>query len=104
MALTQMTDDVAIIAALADLPNATSGLTAAQLKAKFDLAATLLKTYLNSTHLTELASVTDGSSGADNIGATAISGLTGATVQTLLESIKTLLDLKEASADITDNR
>lgn len=92
MALTQLTASTAIIAALADLPNATSGLTAAQLKAKFDEAPTSIKTYINSTLLAELAAVTDGDSGADNIGATAISGLTGANVQALLESLKNKYD------------
>lgn len=92
MPLTQFTDNVAIVAALADLPNDTGGLTATQLKAKFDTAATLIKTYLNSTLLAELAAVIDGDSGADNIGATAITGLAGTTVQSLLESLKTLTD------------
>ncbi|MET3699346.1 hypothetical protein SAMN05877753_10215 [Bacillus oleivorans] len=41
---------------------------------------------------TLLASTTDGNSGADNVKATAIAGLTGATVQTLLESLKALDD------------
>lgn len=41
---------------------------------------------------TELQSTTDSSAGADKIGATAVSGLTGATVQALLESLKTTID------------
>lgn len=55
MALTKLTSNVAIIAALSDLPNATDGLTAAQLKAKFDEAAGLIKTYLNDTLTEEIA-------------------------------------------------
>jgi hypothetical protein len=39
-----------------------------------------------------LTSIVDGSSGADLIGATAIAGLTGATVQALLESLKAAVD------------
>lgn len=92
MAFTSLSASTAIIAALADLPNATSGLTAAQLKAKFDEAATSIKTYINSTLLAELAAITDGDSGADNIAATAITGLNGATVQALLESLKNKFD------------
>ena len=97
MAFTQLTDDLAIIAALSDLPNDTDGLTAAQLKAKFDEAAGLIKTYINDTLLDEIASVTDGSSGADNIGSTAIAGVTGTTVQAQLESLASLLDTEEAA-------
>ena len=40
-----------------------------------------------------LESVTDGSSGADAIGATSITGLTGVTVQGLLEALKAAIDL-----------
>lgn len=76
MAFTKVTDDLAIIAALSDLPNATDGLTAAQLKAKFDVAAGLLKTYLNSTLTTELESTTAGDSGLYNIGMSTINGYT----------------------------
>jgi len=47
MALTKFTDDVDIIQTLSDTPNATEGLTSAQLKAKFDEAVNLIKTYLN---------------------------------------------------------
>lgn len=54
MALTKLTDDVAIIGALSDTPNATEGLTATQLKAKFDEAAGLVKTYVNDTLTEEL--------------------------------------------------
>lgn len=57
MALTQLTSNLAIIAALSDLPNSTDGLTAAQLKAKFDEASGLIKTYLNNTLLSELNAI-----------------------------------------------
>jgi cytoskeletal protein CcmA (bactofilin family) len=46
---------------------------------------------------TELGSTTNGSSGADKVGSTSINGVTGTTVQTQLESLKTLIDDKEAS-------
>ncbi|MFD0673923.1 hypothetical protein [Cohnella sp. GCM10027633] len=49
MSISQFTDDVEVISALSDEPNATDGLTATQLKAKFDEAAGLIKDYLNGT-------------------------------------------------------
>lgn len=88
MAFTQLTNNLNIIQALDRFPNTNNGLTYAQLQAKFDEAAGLIKTYLNSTLLSELASTTDSSAGADNIGATAITNLTGTTVQALLESLR----------------
>lgn len=54
MALTKLTKDMAVIAALDDEPNDVGGLTAAQLKAKFDEAGESLKEYLNGTLLAEL--------------------------------------------------
>lgn len=62
---TQLTDSVAIIAALSTLPNQTDGLSASQLKAKFDEAATLIKTFLNDTLISEL----EAQGAADKIGA-----------------------------------
>jgi hypothetical protein len=47
---------------------------------------------------TELGSTVDTGSGADKIGSTAISGVTGTTVQSQMESIKTLLDGKAATS------
>lgn len=88
MAFTQLTNNLNIIQALDRNPNTNNGLTYTQLQAKFDEAAGLIKTYLNSTLLSELASTTDSSAGADNIGATAIPDLTGTTVQALLESLR----------------
>lgn len=54
MALTKLTTNLAIIAALSDLPNATDGLTAAQLKAKFDEGPIDIKTFINNTLTVEL--------------------------------------------------
>ena len=68
MALTQYTDDTNIIASLADEPNDSDGLTATQLKAKFDENADNIVDFINDTLLAELAATTAGSSGADNIG------------------------------------
>jgi hypothetical protein len=102
MALTELTSDLAIVAALADQPNDDSGLTAAQVKAKFDEAAGIIKTYLNDVLTAELQATTDSSSGADNIGATAITNLTGTTVQALLESIRNNLKATTDSASGAD--
>lgn len=92
MAFTELTDDLDIIQALDDQPNDVGGLTAEQLKAKFDEAANAIKDFINDSLIAELEATTNGSSGADNIGATAISGLTGGTVQALLEALKTYVD------------
>lgn len=82
---------------LADKPNST--MTASEVKAQFDAAPDEVRQYLNLL-IDDLQSVVDGDSGADNIGATAITGLTGTTVQSLLEALKTLVDKKSNSTDV----
>jgi hypothetical protein len=80
-----------LIAELQDNP-ADDGLSAAALKAKFDyLVVSVIGPRINAI-IDALAAATDGNSGADNIGSTAITGVTGATVQAQLESIKALID------------
>ena len=54
MAFTKLTKDMAIIQKLDDEPNDVGGLTAAQLKAKFDEAGEAIKEFLNGTLLSEL--------------------------------------------------
>lgn len=54
MALSKMTTPVHNIQDLSDLPNATDGLTAAELKERFDRAGMDLKDYLNATLTEEL--------------------------------------------------
>lgn len=49
MALSKFTKDMGIIAALDDEPNDVGGLSAAELKAKFDEGGQALKEYLNNT-------------------------------------------------------
>ena len=49
MALSKFEKDMAIISALDDEPNDVGGLTAAQLKAKFDEGGQAIKQYLNET-------------------------------------------------------
>lgn len=65
MALTKLTKDMAIIQKLDDEPNDVGGLTAAELKAKFDEAGETVKEYLNETLLAEL----DGDDAAASLGA-----------------------------------
>lgn len=54
MSITQLTRDMHIIAKLDDEPNDTGGLTAAQLKDKFDEAGVAIQTYLNATLIPEV--------------------------------------------------
>ena len=58
MAFTQLSDDRNIIQALDDEPNDVGGLSAQELKAKFDEAGNTIKTYLNDTFLAELGGIT----------------------------------------------
>lgn len=54
MALEIMKDDVRIIQGLSDYPNQEEGLTAGEMKAKFDEAAVRLKNYLNDLVVPEI--------------------------------------------------
>lgn len=72
---------------LADKP----AIDTAELKATFDAAPEEVRTYLNNL-IDALKKTTSGDSGAKNIGATPISGLSGSDVQSILESLKTTLD------------
>lgn len=57
MAYTKFEMDMAVISALDDEPNDTGGLTAAELKAKFDEGGVAVKRYLNETLLPEIDSI-----------------------------------------------
>lgn len=65
MALTKLTKDMAIIQKLDDEPNDVGGLTAEELKAKFDEAGETIKEFLNETLLSELG----GENAAGSLGA-----------------------------------
>lgn len=54
MALTRLNKDMNIVSALDDQPNDVGGLTAAELKAKFDEGGNAIKLYLNGTLIAEL--------------------------------------------------
>jgi hypothetical protein len=84
--LTKLTSDLDIISMLDNEPNDVGGLTAEELKAKFDEGANLIKQYINEVLIPELASEI----GAANIGITRVPGITGAEdVQTALEKLET---------------
>lgn len=84
---TKITQSVAIIQTLSDLPNLDDGLTAGQLKAKFDEAAeTILKPFINDTLIEELASIAAGLSGSQRVGHD-FGGLYGTSVHDALAAI-----------------
>ena len=84
MALTKNTTTVTNIADLSSTPNATEGLTAAQLQAKFDKTGADLKTYINDTLTAELDTY------HGNVSATELSYSKGVTsaIQTQLTNLK----------------
>ncbi len=81
MPFTKLTKDMGIISKLEDEPNDVGGLTAAQLKARFDEAGEAVKAYLNDTLLAELTAPT----AADALGAV-LNG-EGVTVQQALDML-----------------
>jgi len=80
---------------VADLDDKPS-LTPSALKAQFDAAPDELRQTYN-TLIDGLKSTASGDSGAKNLGATTISGLTGNDVQTLLESLKSYIDTTDTN-------
>lgn len=79
-----MTTDLNIVAALDDEPNDVGGLSADELKAKFDEAPNAVKTWLNNVLLPFL----EGENAAKNIGVDTLDGLdTAANVQDALQGI-----------------
>lgn len=91
---TPLSADLNVIQKLDDLPNAVGGLSADQLKAKFDEAVNVIKAFINLTLMGELASETSSSSGASKIGIEPVVGLTGVT--NLQDAISGLLDMYTA--------
>lgn len=103
MAFTKITKDMNIIAALDDEPNDVGGLTAAQLKAKFDEGGLALKTFINNW----IDSIAAGTAAA-NIGAldanedatdlqTALDNLAGAVIGTLPDGSVTTAKLHDGA-------
>lgn len=81
------------VADLADRPS----INASELKSQFDAAPDEVRQYLNDL-IDALKSTKSGDSGAINIGASSITGLTGNNVQSLLNSLKTYSDGKFINA------
>lgn len=83
MSFPRMNSDLAVIQKLDDRPNDTGGLSAAALKAKFDEAVGIFKTWMNDT----LLSYMESAAAAGDIGVDTITGITAGTVQEALEAI-----------------
>jgi len=79
----RVTNDLGTISTLDDRPNDTGGLTAAELKAKFDADSGTLKSYLNDILIPFLESA----SAAGQLGITTISGFSADNIQSALEEI-----------------
>ena len=79
----RVTDELGTVSTLDDRPNDTGGLTAAELKAKFDADAGTLKDYVNDVFIPFL----EGASAAASLGITTIPGFSADNIQTALEQI-----------------
>lgn len=88
MAYIRLTDDLNVIQKLDTEPNDIGGLSADELKAKFDEAANIVKTYINEVLLPAM----EGNEGANNVGIETISAISTATnVQDALIQIVQLI-------------
>jgi hypothetical protein len=96
MAFTQLTTDLNIISALDDEPNDNTGLTAAQLKAKFDEGGNDIKTFINGTLISELDALA-----AAAVKFTPPSTMNATNVQTALTEIETAL--QDSTAGYTNS-
>lgn len=83
MSFPRITDGLGTVSTLDDRPNDTSGLTASELKAKFDKDAETLKAYINDIFIPYLESA----AAAAQLGISTITGLSAETVQAALEQI-----------------
>lgn len=93
----RVTDELGTVSTLDDRPNDTSGLTAAELKAKFDADSGTLKAYLNDVLIPFL----EGTAAAASLGITTIPGFSAGDVQTALEQIvQAMQDVTQGS--VTD--
>lgn len=93
----RVTDELGTVSTLDDRPNDTSGLTAAELKAKFDADSGTLKTYLNDVLIPFL----EGMTASASLGITTIHGFSAGNVQTALEQIvQAMQDVTQGS--VTD--
>lgn len=103
MAFTRLLDNLAVIAALDDEPNDIGGLTADQLKAKFDQAPLAVQVYLNNVLLPKLESIIDGDSAAESLGSATITGVSGHTIHAQLSDLKNQIVAMVAGAIPADS-
>lgn len=96
MAFTRLENDMANISKLSDRPNQNDGLSAAQLKGRFDKAGVDIKDFINDVLIEELES----KGGADNIGSTPLSVGGSTTVGGQLRELNTALESKVDSVNI----
>lgn len=97
MSLPRVTNELSTVSQLDDRPNDTGGLTAAELKAKFDKDSETLKAYINNTLIPYLES----SLAAAQLGVATIPGFSAADIQTALEQIaKAMQDVTQGT--VTD--
>ena len=87
MSIPKLTKDLAVIQKLSDLPNSTEGLTAAQLKAKFDEAPLEIQKWLNENLVPSIT--------AENIPFPSSSEIEGDNLMDALKSVHT--QVKDAS-------
>lgn len=92
MSFPNMTDDMDIIAALGDEPNEDDGLTAAGLKAKFDMAGNLCKTALNN-----LVNALHAITAAGNIGFQSSENVPADNVQDAIDNVQA--QIRDVSQD-----
>lgn len=95
MALTKMNTDLNIISALDNEPNDVGGLSADQLKAKFDEAGNAIKTYINDSLTVEL----EADAAAETLGALDKDGA-ASTVQGELDKVSNLGGVTASPAEI----
>lgn len=97
MALPKIEEFIRDIADLSNRPNDIDGLTAQQLKDRFDENPEKLRVFINS--VIDKLNATTNMSGAEQIGSKTIVGLTGNTIYAQLLSIKQELDGKAGTTD-----
>lgn len=82
MAVPRLTDDLDIIQKLADNPNDTDGLSAAELKARFDAAVNIIKAFLNSSLASALDSIEENANKLNGKEITSVLGIDNNTIPT----------------------
>ena len=82
MAVPRLTDDLDVIQKLSDNPNDTDGLSAAELKARFDEAVNIIKAFLNSNLATALDAIEENANKLDGKTISSTLGIDNSTIPT----------------------